>query len=178
VDLRTGSLAINGGYNLSGSPQLKLVLGGLNPGTQYSQETFGSAATLGGVLSVTLTNGFMPTNGQSFALATYTSSTGQFATTQFPPLPVEIRWKLTYGANSLLLQVVPSNVFQASSITNGNFQFTFQGQTGSSCFIEASTNLFDWAPLLTNTPFNGILNYIDTETPQFPNRFYRATIFP
>src|ERR1039458_1637185 len=53
VDLQTGSLAINGGYTLSGSPQLKLALGGVNPGTQFSQETFAGAATLGGSLSVT-----------------------------------------------------------------------------------------------------------------------------
>ena len=178
VDLRTGSLAINSSYTLSGSPQLKLVLGGLNPGTQFSQETFAGAATLGGSLSVTLTNGFMPTNGQSFALATYSSSSGQLSSTQFPPLPVQSQWKLSYTVNSLLLQVVPSNVFQTTALTNGNFQFTFQGQTGSSCFIEVSTNLFNWAPLLTNTPFNGILNYVDPQTTQFSKRFYRATIFP
>src|ERR1035438_1820636 len=82
VDLQTGSLAINGGYTLSGSPQLKLALGGVNPGTQFSQETFAGAATLGGILSVTLTNGFMPTNGQSFAVVTYGSESGQFASQQ------------------------------------------------------------------------------------------------
>jgi len=178
VDLQSGSLAINGGYALSGSPQLKLVLGGLNPGTQFSQETFGGTAALGGSLSVTLTNGFMPTNGQSFALANYPSSTGQFATTQFPPLPSSLRWQLTYSPTSLLLQVVPANVFQNSSLTNGNFQFAFTGQTGSSCLIEASSNLLDWSPLFTNTPFTGLLNYVDPQTPQFPNRYYRATIFP
>ena len=178
VDLRTGSLAFNGGYTLSGSPKLKFALGGLNPGTQFGQETFGGAATLGGILSVTLTNGFVPTNGQTFVLATYPSSTGQFSSTQLAPLPVDVRWQLTYGASSLLLQVVPSNVFQAASLTNGQFQFTFQGQTGSSCFIEVSTNLVNWGPLLTNTPFNGILNYVDPQTAQFSKRFYRATIFP
>jgi hypothetical protein len=178
VDLQTGSLAINGGYTLSGSPQLKLVLGGINPGTQFSREIFAGSTTMGGILSVTLANGFSPTNGQSFAIATYASSTGQFSSTQFPPLPVELMWKLTYAASSLLLQVVPSNVFQTSSLTNGNFQFTFVGETGSSCLIEASTNLFNWAPLFTNAPFNGLLNYVDPQTPQFPKRFYRATIFP
>ena len=77
VDLQTGSVAINGGYTLSGSPQLKLVLGGLNPGNQFSQETFAGSATLGGLLSVTLTSGFSPTNGQSFAIVTYGSESGQ-----------------------------------------------------------------------------------------------------
>jgi hypothetical protein len=181
VDLRTGSLAINSSYTLSGSPQLKLVLGGLNPGTQFSQETFGGAATLGGVLNVTLANGFMPTNGQSFALATYGSSTGQFATTQFPPLPLVSRWQLAYNANSLVLQVLPTAVFQNPSTINGKFQFTFVGQTGSSCIIYGSTNsthLFVWVPLLTNTPFNGTLDFVDPQSAQFPGRLYHATIFP
>ena len=137
-----------------------------------------SSATLGGALSVTLTNGFTPTNGQSFALATYTSSTGQFSATQFPPLPVISKWQLTYNPTSLVLQVVPSTAFQSASLTNGNFVFTFAGQTGSRCLIEVSTNLFNWTPLLTNTPFNGLLRYVDPQTPQFPKRFYRATIFP
>jgi hypothetical protein len=76
------------------------------------------------------------------------------------------------------VQVVPSTAFQSFSLTNGNFQFSFAGPTGSSCLIEASTNLFNWAPLLTNTPFNGLLNYVDPQTPQFPIHFYRATIYP
>ena len=178
VDLQSGSLAINGNYALAGSPQLKLVLGGIDPGTQFSQETFAGAATLGGMLSVTLTNGFTPTNGQSFTLATYNSSAGQFSATQFPPLPVISKWQLTYNPGSLLLQVVPSAAFQSASLTNGNFQFVFSGQTGSSCLIQVSTNLLNWVPLFTNAPFNGTLNYVDPQTPQVPVRFYRATILP
>jgi hypothetical protein len=178
VDLQTGSLAINGSYTLSGAPQLALVLGGLNPGTQFSQETFAGSALFGGSLSVTLTNGFTPTNGQSFAIATYNSSTGQFSTTQLPPLPVVSKWQLTYNPGSLLLQVVPSTAFQSAALTNGNFNFVFAGQTGSSCLIEVSTNLLLWTPLFTNAPFNGTLNYVDPQTPQFSQRFYRATIFP
>ena len=85
---------------------------------------------------------------------------------------------LTYNPSSLVLQIVPSTIFINSSLTNRNFQFTFVGQTGSSCLIEASTNLFNWTPLFTNTPFNGALNFTDPQTAQFPIRFYRATIFP
>jgi len=120
----------------------------------------------------------VPTNGNSFVIATFPSSTGQFSSIQFPPLPVVSKWQLTYNPTSLLLQVVPSTAFLSSSLTNGNFKFSFAGQTGSSCLIEVSTNLLNWTPLLTNTPFNGTLNYVDPQTPQFRIRFYRATIFP
>jgi hypothetical protein len=114
-------------------------------------------------------------------LATYASSTGQFSSTQFPPLPVVSQWLLTYNANSLVLQVLPTAVFQTPSTINGKFQFTFVGQTGSSCIIYGSTNsthLEVWVPLLTNTPFNGTLNFVDLQSAQFSNRLYRATIFP
>ena len=134
---------------------------------------------MGGILSITLANGFSPTNGQSFAIVDYGSHTGQFTSTQFPPLPKELKWQLTYNVNSLLLQVVPANLFQNLSLTNnGNFQFSFIGETGSASLIEASTNLVNWDPLLTNTPFNGSLIFVDPQTTQFPQRFYRVTIFP
>jgi hypothetical protein len=38
--------------------------------------------------------------------------------------------------------------------------------------------LINWTSRLTNTPFNGTLNFVDPQTPQYPKRFYRATIFP
>jgi hypothetical protein len=178
LDLHSGTLGINASYSASPASRLQVSLGGLNAGTQFGNEAFTGAAVFAGTLGITLTNGFAPTNGNSFVLATYPSSTGQFSATQFPPLPVQSQWKLSYTANSVLLQVVPSNVFASSSITNGNFQFTFQGQTGSSCLIEVSTNLVNWTQLLTNTPFNGILIYTDSQTGQFQKRFFRATIFP
>ena len=88
------------------------------------------------------------------------------------------KWQLTYNPTSLVLQVVPSTAFLSASLTNRNFQFVFAGLTGSKCLIEVSTNLLNWSPLLTNAPFNGLLYYVDPQTPQFPKRFYRATVFP
>jgi hypothetical protein len=179
VDLRSGVLALGGGFTPSPASQLKLALGGLTPGTQFSQLNIGGAVALAGTLGVSLTNNFTPTNGQSFAIVGYSSHTGQFTSTQFPPLPKELKWQLTYNGNSLLLQVVPANLFQNLSLTNnGNFQFSFIGETGSASLIEASTNLVNWDPLLTNSPFNGSLNFVDPQTTQFPQRFYRVTIYP
>jgi len=155
-----------------------VVLGGLNPGTQFSQENFAGMAAFGGQLTVALPNGFAPTNGQSFAIATYGSYTGQFASAQLPPLPADLNWQLVYDPSSLVLNVVPGNAFQTVSTVDGQFQFVFQGQTGSQCIFEVSTNLLDWTPLLTNAPFTGSFNYVDPQSPQFPQRFYRATIYP
>ncbi len=177
VDLRSGVLAI-AGYSASPSEQTKIILGGINPGTQFGSESFSGLATFDGTLTVLLTNNFTPTNGQSFVIANYPSFTGNFATTQLPPLPVVSHWLVAYTPGALVLQVVPANAFQSSSLTNGNFQFAFAGQTGSSCLIEVSTNLLTWLPLITNAPFNGTLIYTDPQSAQFNQRFYRATIFP
>ncbi|MDB6110937.1 MAG: hypothetical protein JWR69_2687 [Pedosphaera sp.] len=178
VDLRSGTLVIWAAYATSPSNQLKIPIGGLSAGTEFGSEYFPGVAAFDGTLGISLTNGFTPTNGNSFTLATYGSRTGQFTSTQFPPLPVESRWQLSYNPSSLVLQVVPSTVFLSSSLTNGNFQSSFIGQAGSMCVIEASTNLLNWTPLLTNTPFNGRLQFVDPQTSQFVKRFYWATIFP
>ncbi len=164
-------------YVQSSSGRLGLVIAGTTPGTNYSQFAANSM-TLDGALAVSLGAGFVPQNANAFDLLTYSAHTGQFATMQLPPLPVISHWLVAYNPGALVLQVVPANAFQSSSLTNGNFAFSFAGQTGSSCLIEASTNLLNWTPLFTNAPFNGTLNYIDPQTPQFPVRFYRATIFP
>jgi hypothetical protein len=178
VDLRSGTLAVNAGYATSLANQLRVSIGGLSANTQFGQETFGDNAIFDGTLVLSLTNGFTPTNGSSFALVNYPSRSGQFATTQFPPLPLASRWQLSYTPNALLALVVPATAFQTVSLTNGHFQFGFAGQTGSRCLIEASTNLANWFPLLTNAPFNGSLNFVDPQTPLFPKRYYRATVFP
>ena len=164
-------------YIQTSSGVLGLALAGTNSGTTYSRFA-GTSVTLDGTLAVTLGGGFIPQPPNVFDVLTFATRTGQFAATKFPSLPVSSHWQFTYNPGALELQVLPSNVFQSSSITNGNFQFAFVGQTGSSCLIEVSTNLLNWVPLLTNAPFTGSLNFVDPHTPQFRNRFYRATIFP
>jgi hypothetical protein len=179
VDLQTGSLAINGGYLLSGSPRLNLALGGVNPGTQFSQETFGGSATLGGILSVTLANGFMPTNGQSFAVVTYGAESGQFASQQLPALPGDLAWQVTYGATAITLNVMRATIItDATRLANGHFQFSLSGPSATWALIQASTNLLDWTPLQTNAPFTGLLLFDDAQAVGFHVRFYRVVMQP
>ncbi|MEJ0091079.1 MAG: hypothetical protein WDM80_15220 [Limisphaerales bacterium] len=179
VDLQTGKLAINSPYTLSGSPLLKLVLGGLTPGTQFSQENFGGSVTLGGNLSVTLSNGFTPTNGQSFAIITYGSETGQFVAPQLPALPKYLAWQVTYGDTAVTLNVLPSTVINdATRLANGHFQFTLSGPAATSAFVQGSTNLLDWTFLRTNSPFTGTLLFDDPQAVGYPRRFYRVLVQP
>jgi hypothetical protein len=59
-------------------------------------------------------------------------------------------------------------------LTNGGFQLQLAGSAGSNYFIQVSTNLTNWTPVLTNTTPNGLINFTDTNLGGRPLRFYRA----
>jgi len=56
---------------------------------------------------------------------------------------------------------------------NGAMQLEFVAPAGGNYIIEASTDLVNWVPLVTNSAPNGLLNYSDTNT-SLTQRFYRA----
>src|ERR1019366_9081699 len=147
VDLLSGVLALGGGYTPSPASHLKLAIGGPAAGTQFSQLNIGGAVGLAGTLGVSLANNFTPTNGQSFAIVTYGSETGQFASQQLPALPINLAWQVNYGATGVILNVVGSTariITDATRLANGHFQFSLSGPNASSAVIEGSTNLLDW----------------------------------
>ncbi len=67
-----GRLDITGSLVLSNGSELRLELGGYTPGTQFDLITVSSGATLGGTLSVSLSDKFqnVMTNGASFTVLT------------------------------------------------------------------------------------------------------------
>ncbi|MCX8090587.1 MAG: proprotein convertase P-domain-containing protein, partial [Verrucomicrobiae bacterium] len=61
------------------------------------------------------------------------------------------------------------------TVTNGQVQATLSGEPGQTYVIEASTNLLNWTPLVTNTlPGSGTAKFNDLTAPAFGHRFYRA----
>ncbi len=88
---------------------LAIELEGPTPGVGgYDQlnNTSGALNLNGGILSVTLLNGYLPDVGTSFVIATGTSRTGTFGTLQ---LPVDnTRWTVTYNATNVTLTVASS----------------------------------------------------------------------
>ena len=74
-----GVLTIDGNYAQGDLGALNIELGGLTIGTQYDRLAITGTATLGGTLNVALTNGFFPTNGNSFSVMTFTSRSGNFS---------------------------------------------------------------------------------------------------
>jgi hypothetical protein len=69
-------------------------------------------------------------------------------------------------------------VISGGVVTNGNFGFSINGDSGPDYTILASTNLTSWAPIATsNSP---VLPYywVDTNSATCPIRFYRTVLGP
>jgi uncharacterized repeat protein (TIGR03806 family) len=77
-------------------------------------------------------------------------------------------------AASALFTVEPLNFTSAGFSDNNIFQMGFLGAPGNSYVLEASTNLTDWTPLLTNLATTNVFNLVDPDATNFPYRFYRV----
>jgi hypothetical protein len=73
--------------------------------------------------------------------------------------------------------VKPLTVQVLGPQAGGQFSLSFQGQTGQNYVLEMSSNLTSWTPVWTNTPMNGVLQFIDTNATGL-DRFYRVKIVP
>jgi hypothetical protein len=72
----------------------------------------------------------------------------------------------------------PSTLSGLVELPGGVRQVTGLGLPGLSYVLEATTNLNPpilWLPVLTNTANeNGVCNFIDSDSTNFPIRFYRV----
>lgn len=73
------------------------------------------------------------------------------------------------------LATSPVPLWVPSSINMAGRQFRISAQvTPSNTYvIEATTNLRTWAPIFTNYPVGGLLNFTDAASTNIPSRFYR-----
>jgi len=63
-------------------------------------------------------------------------------------------------------------------LTNGNPKFTLTGTPGDQYALEYSTNLIDWTSGATLTNLTGTLQFTDTDSTNFIQRFYRCRLLP
>jgi hypothetical protein len=61
---------------------------------------------------------------------------------------------------------------------NGQFQFRFRGAIGERYAIESSDNLQSWTRLWTFTNSSASSVFVDPDTTNLTNRFYRAILLP
>ena len=79
-----------------------------------------------------------------------------------------------------VVSITPARLSGVIHKPNGQFQFTLTGQTNLNYVIQASTNLTtgNWVAISTNTAVNGTFQFVDTNAPGLPQRFYRAVLAP
>jgi len=76
-------------------------------------------------------------------------------------------------AASALFLVQPV-LFTSVGFSNGMFQMQLLGSAGSNYVLQASTNLYNWTPLVTNAAATNLLYFLDPHSSNYPSRFYRV----
>lgn len=74
--------------------------------------------------------------------------------------------------------VAPSRLAVLARTPAGEFQGRVSGYTNMRFTIQASTNLTNWAALLTTNSTNTTFDFVDRSLPRPPRRFYRAVMLP
>jgi hypothetical protein len=59
-------------------------------------------------------------------------------------------------------------------LTNNQAHLTLNGTDGQQATIQASVDLFNWAPIATNISGTNVFHAIESNVMQFPQRFYRS----
>jgi YVTN family beta-propeller protein len=75
-----GVLSLAGNYGGTRTGLLDIELGGSTAGTEYDRLQVSGVAALGGVLNITLINGFTPSAADSFGILSFGSATDRFST--------------------------------------------------------------------------------------------------
>jgi hypothetical protein len=180
LEINTGVIRVIGNYAPAGASSFRTLIGGTTPGTQFGQLQVSGAATLGGLLHISLTSGFVPNTNQTFQVFTAASRTGFFAGTTGSSLGGGLYFTPTYLGSGVRLDIVNGMATLGSPrMLAGQFQFRLAGTVGGKYQIEASTNLLNWTAIATNQiPGDGATNFVDAQSSSLPYRFYRALFLP
>jgi hypothetical protein len=103
VEMQSGILLASGGYHSSAAARLHSTLGGYPAATGFGQLQVSGTVNLNGALSVSLANGFYPTNLATFAVLTAGTRSGSFANFYYPSN--EIALQATNTATAVLVVV-------------------------------------------------------------------------
>ncbi len=146
-------------------------------GSSASALAVSGSAVLGGTLRLNRAPGFTPSSGQQITLLSAASLSGSFTNVVVPPIGADgMGFVVSVTATSVLATATNFAAHLDGLVMepNGNLQFTVGGVSGSRYEVQASTNLVNWAAILTNfAPFT----FSTTNTAATP-QFYRALLRP
>jgi hypothetical protein len=83
------------------------------------------------------------------------------------------------SGNVVLNIVMPGSILSLSNpfrAGDGFFHFTITGPAGQVLRIDATMDFISWTPIATVTNVTGTMEFIDTTSPGFGRRFYRAVV--
>lgn len=93
-------------------------------------------------------------------------------------VPGTTGWSTNYGGWPTAQWYQPQPQILGSGyglgLRSNGFQFTISWATNTSVIVEASTNLQNWTPVITNTLVNGTNAFGDSTWTNYPQRFYRV----
>jgi hypothetical protein len=121
--------------------------------------------------------GDAPTVNGAAGSADNTVFQGESGTAFYPPGTTG--WGSTFGgwpttAGSYQPQPQISGSGQGFGVQSNGFQFTIFWATNTAVVVEASTNLLNWTPVITNSLLSGTNAFSDSSSTNFPTRFYRV----
>jgi autotransporter-associated beta strand protein len=176
-----GLLTVSNNITFSGGATATMEIA-KNSGVTTNDVLFASGTlTQGGTLVVTNTGTDTLAAGDAFKLFNAGNFAGAFTNFTLPTLATNLAWATNTLATNGTLAIVVSLPFR---ITNSVFAavgktFTLNGTgtAGKNYVLLSATNLTApvWLPVLTNTAdANGLFQFSDSQTTNFPQRFYRV----
>jgi hypothetical protein len=172
-----GRINILSNYTQTASGALQIEIAG-RMADQFDQLNIGQKASLGGTLSLVLTNGWVPAAGDLIPILTCAERSGTFATiTGLPPrggLMVEYR---TNGVFLAASGSVPEITLSSPGISGTNFVFSLSTVMGRDYTVQATPDLgsSDWTDLLAISG-DGTVRQISLPLLDLHHRFFRVLV--
>jgi uncharacterized repeat protein (TIGR03806 family) len=82
------------------------------------------------------------------------------------------------ATTALFTLQAPVYFTSGGTFSNNVFELQLSGTANISYVLQTSTNLTDWINLNTNTPSSNLFNFTDTNTINFPYKFFRVVQLP
>jgi len=167
-----GALVVpgGGGASLQSGSGFNVVLGDTN---QFGQLIVSNAISLGGKLTVILTNGFTPAIGTKIKIISSPNIFGSFTSLNVPT-GISVSYSNTSGVYLTVTGSVPAQL-QSPQLSGGNFGFSFGTVNGQSYTIQQNTNpaTTNWT-FYTNLTGNGSPYQFTAPSATIPQRFFRV----
>lgn len=109
------------------------------------------------------------TNTSSISFAAVAGTTYHFAVDGFNAATGSVTLNLVLTSTDIVLG-------QPTRGGDGFFHFTISSAPGAVLRVDATTNLVHWTPIATVTNATGTMDFADTNSPSFKQRFYRVLV--